>query len=109
MAKTKKASVPKKVVKEVEEEIYIPRNAMGNPLYTIDITMGDVHLHGEGKNAEEALASIKKPVKIITKTFISIRHGDKHKEIMFMPDKAKRMFQPLAQYLFARNFTFLLK
>lgn len=93
------------------------RNAMGRiieepvpePLYTIDITMGDVHLHGEGKNAEEALASIKKPVKITTKAFISLRHGEKQKEIMFMPDKAKRLFYPLSQYLFARNFTFLLK
>lgn len=98
------------------------RNAMGRiieepkielepeqPLYSISITIGDTTLEGQGKTAQEALASIKPPVKITTKTFISLSDGVHTKELMFMPDQAKRLFHPHAQYLFGRNFTLLLK
>lgn len=79
------------------------------PLYSISITIGDTTLEGQGKTAHEALASIKPPVKITSKTFISLSDGIHTKELMFMPDQAKRLFHPHAQFLFARNFTYLLK
>jgi len=110
--------IKKKTVKEPEVKL----NGMGRPikepeielepeqpLYSISITIGDTTLEGQGKTAHEALASIKPPVKITTKTYISLSDGIHRKELMFMPDQAKKLFHPHAQYLFARNFAFLLK
>lgn len=116
METKKKRGRPAKVKEEVPEP---KRNAMGRIIeeptpepvttYTIDITIGDTHLHGEGTSALEALESIQKPQKITTKVFVSLSDGTTTKDVMFMPTQAKRMFYPQAQYVFARNFTFLLK
>lgn len=77
--------------------------------YEISITIGDTTVTGKGTTPLEALESIKTPEKITTKVFISITDGTRTKDIMYMPEKAKIMFRPVARYLYARNLGFLLK
>lgn len=71
--------------------------------FSISIILGDVTLKGEGNTAYEALSSIERPAKIVGKAFITIRSGDKKKEMMFMPAKAKRFFYPIAQVFLAKQ------
>lgn len=65
--------------------------------YSISIKFADTTLKGEGETALAALQAIKKPVKIISKGVMTIKHGKKQKELLFMPAKMKRIFFRNAQ------------
>lgn len=75
----------------------------------ISITLGDVKLKGTGETILEALASIKRPVKIVGKTFVDASNGTKDTSFMLMPVRAKRLFYPLAQAILAKQIEQLLK
>lgn len=77
--------------------------------YLLSITLGDLKLTGKGATMYEALTSIQRPVKITTKAFITVTQGSRKLEQMFMPQRAKRLFYPLAQSTFAKQFEFLLQ
>lgn len=79
------------------------------PRYKLSIRVGDAELKGEGANAYEALASVKRPQKITGKTFVKISDGKRNAERMFMPLAAKRLFYPLAQRILAKQLEYLLK
>ena len=94
--KTKK----KRKAKPVEKE---------KPAYSISIKLGDQVLQGHGANALEALASIPRPVKIVTKGLLTIVNGTRRAEKMYMPVDCRRLFYPSAQYVVAKKLEFLLK
>ncbi len=77
--------------------------------FEISISLGDVQLKGKGATAYEALTSIKKPIKITGKTFVTLTQGKKKAERMLMPVQAKRLFYPVAQVFLAKQLTYLLK
>lgn len=77
--------------------------------YVISLTLGDNTLEGRGDSVYEALSSIKKPLKIVGKTFLIVTNGDKKATQMLMPVRAKRLFYPMAQLMLAKQIQLLLK
>lgn len=78
------------------------------PAYTISIRLGDSTFSGTGATLYDALVSLKKPVKIITKGFITVTDGEKTVELMYMPARLKRLFAPLAQTVVSKQLEILL-
>ena len=76
---------------------------------SVSVTLGDKTFTGEGATVYEALRAVRKPTKITGKVFVTVTDGGRKLETMYMPPRAKRMFAPLAQYVFAKQFDFLMK
>lgn len=102
--KTTKKETTKEPVAKVEDKAPEVK-----PKYTITVNLGDGERTGTGETVLEALQAVHKPVKIFTKTFVTITDGKRTKEMMFMPLRAKRLFYPHAQVYVARELEFLLK
>lgn len=79
------------------------------PHFEIYITLGDVKLKGQGTTAYEALSSVKKPIKITGKTFVTLTDGKRKSERMLMPVAARRLFYPFAQFYLAKQLEYLLR
>lgn len=77
--------------------------------FEITIKIGNETYTGKGANALEALLSIKRPLKIMNKGIVTLKQGDKKKELLYMPAKMKQLFYPNAQVIQAKNLAFLLK
>lgn len=77
--------------------------------YSISITQGDKTYKGSGDSALEALKSVAKPLKIISKVFLTIKQGKRKAEMMFTPVRAKRLFYPNAQLYAAKQLEYLMK
>lgn len=82
---------PKKVSTEAQTE---PKK---QPHFSITLRIGNDVYSGEGETALEALQKIEKPVKIFQKSVLTVREGDKSKEMLMMPVKVKRIFFPSSQ------------
>ena len=75
----------------------------------VTLKLGDTTLEGSGDTVLEALRAIKKPVKITTKSILTVTKGDKkHSRGLTVP-LAKRLFYPAAQQYHAKNLELLLK
>lgn len=70
--------------------------------YVIELSIGGTTISSAGETMLEALQSLKKPTKVVTKGTIKVFHGANHKELFFMPVQMKRMFYPLAQATIAK-------
>lgn len=77
--------------------------------YQVTIVHGKATFKGEGATLYEALKSIKRPEKIVTKTTVRVKHGDKKLEQTWMPARAKRLFFPLTQFFIAKQLELLLR
>lgn len=66
-------------------------------LYTIELILGDDVFTSTGVTALEALQNLERPLKIVTKGLVVVHHGEKTKELFFMPLQLKRLFFPLGQ------------
>jgi hypothetical protein len=75
----------------------------------VSVTIGDKTFEGEGETVYEALQAVKRPLKIMGKTYVTVTDGQRKLETMYMPVRARRMFAPLAQYVFAKQFDVLMK
>jgi hypothetical protein len=76
---------------------------------TIDLMFGTTVCSGTGQTVLEALRSIPKPIKITTKTILTVTKGEKkHTRPLTIP-LAKRLFYPGAQIYQAKNLEMLLK
>lgn len=109
MAKTKRT---KKVVKsETTPEVNKTDKTEAKPTKRFKIVMdfGNRVEFGEGDTVLEALENVRKPVKIVAKTFIIVTDGRRKANLMFAPNHAKRLFYPLAQQYFAKQFEILLR
>ena len=71
--------------------------------YLIQVKFGEEIVKGEGNTAYEALSSMKRPIKIVGKAFLTITDGKRKKDMMFMPTRAKRLFYPTAQIYIAKQ------
>lgn len=71
--------------------------------------MGDMVIEGTGSTVLDALHSLTKPVKITTKSIITITNGEKHFSRGLTIPMANRLFYPAAQIYHAKNFELLLK
>lgn len=79
------------------------------PVFVVSLQLGNVKLEGSGSTILEALQSLKKPVKITTKSVLTVQKGDKtHSRALTIP-LAKRLFYPGAQLYHAKNLELLLK
>ena len=90
---TKKVIRPKKVSSE----------------YYVSVRLGDKSFEGTGATLEEALASLPKKVKIVSKGFVSVTQGARTAEKMYQPMGIKRLFFPVARHVVAKELGFLLK
>jgi hypothetical protein len=77
--------------------------------FHLSIDFGDTQAEAEGDSVYEALKSIEKPVKIVAKTFIKVRKGDKKVDILMMPARSKRLFFPSAQLYLSKQLEYLMK
>ena len=77
--------------------------------YQVTIVHGAMTFKGEGATLYEALKSVKRPEKIVAKTVLRIKHGDKKFEQTWMPIRAKRLFFPLTQFFLAKQLELLLR
>lgn len=95
-------NMAKKATKKVEDT--------AAPLYTVTFTIGGVAHVGEGETAYEALSKIAKPAKIMLKSTLHIKKGDKQKIVPLNVLRAKRLFySPLFQKIQAKTFDIGLK
>ena len=79
------------------------------PTYTISLTFGDKTIMGIGATVLEALQAMPVPVKIVSKGLLKITNGVKKFEQSWQPSRLKRLFQPLAQRVQAKQLSYLLK
>jgi hypothetical protein len=77
--------------------------------YTISLTLGNTTHKGKGETILEALESMMKPVKIITKGLLRVSDGVKTYEQSLPPPRIKRLFYPQAQFYQARYLSLMLK
>lgn len=79
------------------------------PLFAISLQLDKTELKGEGATLLEALKAIPKPVKITTKSVLTVTNGEKtHSRPLTIP-LAKRLFYPAFQLHQAKNLALLLK
>lgn len=70
--------------------------------YTIELNLNGTVTSSTGPTALQALQGLERPLKIVTKGIVTVRHGEKVKQLFFMPPALKRMFYPLAQITYAK-------
>ena len=79
------------------------------PQFSVSLQLDKTILKGNGATVLEALRAIKKPVKITTKSILTVSKGEKsHMRGLTIP-LAKRLFFPAFQIFQARNLELLLK
>lgn len=85
------------------------RKAKVTTAFTVTFEIGDKTLKGEGDTVLQAIQAIKKPVKITTKSILTVASGEKkHSRGLTIP-LAKRLFYPGAQMYIAKDLQLLLK
>jgi len=77
--------------------------------YKISMNFGNETREGKGATVLEALESIEKPVKIVSKTFLKVTDGTRSAETMFTVPRAKRLFYPLAQVYMSKQLELLMR
>lgn len=77
--------------------------------FVITLDFGGQIVEGKGNTLLQALQSLKKPVKITTKSVIAITDGQKKFSRPLTVPMATRLFYPAAQIYHAKNFANLLK
>lgn len=79
------------------------------PTFIVSLQLDKTVLEGQGATVLEALRAIKKPVKITTKSVLTVIKGDKkHSRALTIP-LAKRLFYPGMQLHQAKNIEILMK
>jgi len=77
--------------------------------YRVTFDCGSEVLSGEGETVADALKTMKKPTKLVAKSFLTLTHGKRTASMLFMPAQAKRLFYPLSQLYIAKRLEHLLK
>ncbi|MBP9771422.1 MAG: hypothetical protein KBD16_00645 [Candidatus Pacebacteria bacterium] len=76
---------------------------------TVSLSLGTTTIQGTGPSVLAALKALEKPIKITTKSVITVSKGTKsHSRPLTIP-LAQRLFYPAAQIYQAKNFELLLK
>lgn len=74
--------------------------------FSITLQLGDVVTQGTGSSMFEALQSIPKPMKIVSKGTVTLSNGVKTRTLAYTPVQIKRLFFPLAQKVIAKQFSY---
>ena len=77
--------------------------------YSISVELGDITVKGQGKTMLEALESMKPPLKVITKAFVTVTQDKRRYEHSLFPTQAKKLFHKIARITLAKNYELLLK
>lgn len=101
-----KSPKEKKVVQFAEPQKEPQTPAIG---FSIKIKLGDSNLEGRGATVLEALRAIKKPVKITTKSVLTVSNGVKTFSRALTIPLATRLFRHGFQPIQARNLELLIK
>lgn len=100
--------------KPPKEKKFVPIEPQREPnipaiSFSVKIKFGDSNLEGTGATMLEALRAIKKPVKITTKSVLTVSNGVKsHSRALTIP-LAQRLFRHGFQPIQARNLELLIK
>ena len=81
------------------------------PQFSVSLKLDKTILEGSGDTVLEALNKVaaQKPIKITTKSVLTVMKGDKrHSRALTIP-LAKRLFMPKTQQFFAKQISILLK
>lgn len=79
------------------------------PQFSVSLQFDKTTLKGAGGSVLEALRALPKPVKITTKSILTVQKGEKkHSRGLTIP-LAKRLFYPAAQMYHAKSLSLLLK
>ncbi len=79
------------------------------PEYVVSLQLDKTVLKGSGDTVLAALRALKKPVKITTKSVLTVQKGEKkHSRPLTIPF-AKRLFYPAAQLYIAKDLQLLMK
>jgi len=79
------------------------------PRVSVSLKLDTTVLQGAGATVLEALRSIEKPVKITTKSVLTVTDGTKtHSRPLTIP-RAQRLFYPAAQIYIAKDLALFLK
>ena len=99
-----KKKSPKKV-KEASFEVATPQS----PRFGVSLKLDNTVIEGFGDSVLAALRSLKKPVKITTKSVLTVTRGNlKHLRPLTIP-LAKRLFYPASQVYLAKNLELVMK
>jgi len=79
------------------------------PRFVVKITFGNEIFKGEGLTLLEALQKVKSPVNIFIKGTLDVTDGTKTLSKTLLPFKMRRLFQPLAQRVIAKQLMLLMK
>ncbi len=77
--------------------------------YKLKLTIGKEVYESEGVTIVEALENLPTPGKIFIKGFVSLTHGERHTERLFMPVQLKRFLYPVARSYVAKALAATLK
>jgi hypothetical protein len=75
----------------------------------LKLKLGVNEISSEGDTALEALTSMERPTKIFTKGLLTVRQGERSRELPLTLVRVKRLFYPLAQRYIAKQLIFGLK
>ena len=79
------------------------------PQFSVSLNLGGTTLEGSGGTVLEALRALQKPVKITTKSVLTVSSdGKTHSRPLTIP-LAKRLFYPGAQMYLAKNLELVMK
>ena len=85
------------------------KKAVDTPLYSVSLNLAGNTIDGVGDSVFAALRAMKKPVKITTKSVITVTKGVKtHSRPLTIP-LAQRLFRPGFQLIQAKNLESCLK
>lgn len=79
------------------------------PAFAITLKLGETTIGSYGASVLEALESLQRPVKIVSKGVLTVQKEDKSWSQTLMPWKIKRYFYPMAQIYLAKQLEFMIK
>lgn len=77
--------------------------------YLVTLKLGSEVLEGAGATIGEAFRAIKEPVKIVTKSVLTVKKGDKQLVRALTVPLCKRLFYPSSQIYYIKSFENVLK
>lgn len=115
MEKPKRGRPRKVITPPIGDTILEPKEESVQPCttqnksYTAILALGDTIFESKGKSVLEALDGLQAPVKITTKSILTVRNGDRiYSRVLTIP-LAKRLFMPISQAHLAKSIELQLK
>lgn len=82
---------------------------LATPAYELVLEIGGKMYTSSGESMLDALSSLPRPAKIVSKAQLFIRSGTKQRMLLLLIPQTKRLFYPLTQQVLAKQFLIGLK